>query len=299
MLGTPIGTAIINHQLVVFTHDDYRDFIYILKYANKEKTQLLCKMLFGYYSVSLGFDIDHPIETLVSYESENIQKVYWTDGKNQPRVINVAGEIKQMSATQFDFVPELQLREDIAVEKQLGGNGMFAPGVIQYAFTYYRKNGQETNIVYTSPLLYISYKDRGASPEDKVENSFKITAGRLDFNFDYLRIYSIQRTSINGTPICKRLRDIPLEGLVSSEYISFIDTGTIGDSIDPTELLYKGGESIVAQTIEQKDGTLFLGNLTISRPMIEGTLEDNIVSNTNLRGDQTRSISPHLDSKYR
>ena len=30
-----------------------------------------------------------------SYENNDIQKVYWTDGKNQPRVINIVGEIKE------------------------------------------------------------------------------------------------------------------------------------------------------------------------------------------------------------
>mgnify|MGYP003582646040 CR=1 FL=1 len=37
-----------------------------------------------------GFDVKHPIETLVSYENEAIQKVYWVDGVKQPRVINIA-----------------------------------------------------------------------------------------------------------------------------------------------------------------------------------------------------------------
>ena len=135
--GTPIGTAIINHKLVIFTTDTSADYIYALRYSDNAKTSMLCKVL---YEGNLDFSIDYPLETLVSYESEDVQKVYWTDGKNQPRVINIEGTIKLNNNTQFDFVPELQLRENIAIEKQLGGNGMFAPGVIQYAFTYYRKN---------------------------------------------------------------------------------------------------------------------------------------------------------------
>lgn len=139
---------------------------------------------------------------------------------------------------------------------------MFAPGVIQYAFTYYNKYGQETNIFYTSPLLYTSFLERGGSPEDKVDNAFRITVDNVDPNFEYLRIYSIQRTSINGTPIVKRIQDIEIKGLTT---ISYTDTGTNGDNVDPTELLYKGGESIIADTIEQKDNTLFLGNIKIAR----------------------------------
>lgn len=282
--GTPIGTAVINHQLVVFTTDttNVRDYIYVLKYADSSKTSMLCKMLFGSNNQdsttkSLGFSVANPLETLVSYESEKIQKVYWTDGDKQPRVINIEGDIKTNNNTQFDFVPTLLLQETVKVKKVLGANGTFAPGVIQYALTYYTKYGQESNIFYTSPLLYISYRDRGASPEDKVENAFQIKISNIDTNFDYLRIYSIQRNSIDATPICKRIQDIAITGDVkTSRNASYIDTGTSGDSIDPTELLYKGGEVISAYTIEQKDNTLFLGNLEIKRPQIEQTIKDKI-----------------------
>jgi len=101
-------------------------------------------------------------------------------------------------------VPSLQLKEDVRVTKKYGG-GTFAAGVIQYAFTYYNQYGQESNIFYTSTLRYISPPDRGASPEERVSNSFDIVVKNVDTNFDYLRIYSIQRTSINSTPICKRV----------------------------------------------------------------------------------------------
>ena len=163
IIGTPIGTAVINHRLVLFTTDTLHDhdYIYVLWYLDSSQEAMYCKMLFGNENVSLGFSVDHPIETLVSYESESIQKVYWTDGINQPRLINIEGRISAGNSTQFDFVPTLQLQEDIAVRKMLGASGMFAPGVIQYAFTYYNKNGQESNIFYVSPLQYISYRDKG------------------------------------------------------------------------------------------------------------------------------------------
>ena len=286
--GTPIGTAVINHKLVLFTVDGDWNHIYVLRYADSEKTQMICKMLYGSAADNLNFSVDHPLETLVSYESEDIQKVYWTDGVNQPRVINIEGNILYRNSTQFDFVPELQLQETVIVEKKLGASGMFAPGVIQYAFTYYKKNGQESNIFYTTPLYYISHKDRGGSPEDKVDNAFKITVTNVDTNFDYLRIYSIQRTSINATPIVKRIQDIQIEGLTNGK-ASYLDTGLSGDSVDPMELLYKGGETISTETMEQKDGTLFLGGISITRPSIK-SFETTIRNSGSIEQD-TRSFN--------
>ena len=291
--GIVIGTAVLNEHLVLFTHDvfDGTDRIYSLSFGSAPfKTYLKGKLL---YVGNLNFDTSYPIETLVSYETEKIQKVYWTDKKNQPRVINIAADNKTIESWKnkhdcFDFVRTLKLEEVVYVKKITGASGMFPAGVIQYAFTYYDKYGQESNIFYTSPLLYTSHRDRGGSPEDKVDNAFQITVNNVDTSFDYIRIYSIMRTSINGTPICRRVQDISTEGLSVIQDSSpakyqavFLDTGTVGDTIDPTELLYKGGESIVCGTIEQKDNTLFMGDIKIKREHLSDTIQNEVAIDLN------------------
>lgn len=45
----------------------------------------------------------------------------------------------------------------------------------------------------------------------------------------------------------------------------YIDDGLHGDIIDPTELLYVGGEEVVFGTMAQKDNTLFLGDIEIKK----------------------------------
>ena len=267
--GTYLGHCMLNQYLVVFSHSETKDYIYRIDLSKEYPAKVV---LYGNAEghSSLGFSAH--IDAIASYESKTIQKVYWTDGINQPRIINIApeydGEIESYNSTSFDFIPTLKLEEEVVVQKLLGTPGEFAPGVIQYAFTYYNKYGQESNIFYTTPLYYISYPDRGGSPEDKISNAFKITIKNVDDNFDFLRIYSIQRTSINATPFCKRVQDMLISEMSSKDgkkYMNYTDTGTNGDSIDPTELLYKGGERIIASTIEQKDNTLFLGGISISR----------------------------------
>ena len=429
--GTYLGHCLLGKYLVVFStkglkEDDNAseedkavdDYITRIDLSTKEKLVL--------YNGNLKFSTSNLIEAISSFENENVQKVYWTDGKNQPRVINIVGEIKENINTQFDFIRELALQEEVTIQKQLGASGSFAPGVIQYAFTYYNKFGQETNIFYTSPLLYVSHKDRGGSPEDKVENAFRITVANIDKSFDYLRIYSIQRTSLNAVPIVKRVQDIstksdtnrseskqyavlqsnytiyngteiiypllydtsncdhfvdnskltfpnlndtthwwgftranypnlqirtpectiswgdgntgnevmwvPYEARTDTqtgeegkfivetwEYItpvesmtnvllrvytdplnslSFLDIGTSGDSVDPTELLYKGGESLIAQTIEQKDNTLFLGNIQTERKFLKDSYKSAIQYVASRIGTgETRTFYPTVVTK--
>ena len=261
--GVIIGHAVLNNYLILFVHTDgVSDSILRIDLSNE--TPVVFNLFQGVDSKFLGFSPYHPIETLCSYENENIQKVYWTDGINQPRVINICKETPYTWSGRFDFVPVLDLQETVEITQDTNANGMFAPGVIQYAFSYYNKYGQESNIFYTSKLYPVAHYDRGGSPEATVSTSFTISVSGIDRNFEFLRIYSIQRTSLNGTPICKRLADIEISSLVGNT-VSYVDSGTTGDNIDAAELLYIGGEAITAETFCQKDGTMFLGNISISR----------------------------------
>lgn len=222
---------------------------------------------------NLGFNYKHPIETISFYENADIRKVYWTDGLNQPRVINIAAAsdvVSKWNTDSFNFVRTLSLNEEITIERNIVANGSFAPGVIQYAFTYFNKYGQESNIFYTSPLYYISYNNRGASPEDKVSNSFNIEVANVDRRFDYIRIYSIHRTSINATPDVRRVVD--LAPPVNIAKVTYTDNGSSGDSVDPTELLYIGGEEVVFGTMTQKDNTLFLGDIETKRKTLDSAI---------------------------
>lgn len=376
--GTPVGQAQIDDNWVIFTTSKSLgsdDRIYKLWF--NEDSKLEGKLL---YLGSLGFSTDHPIETLSFYENSDIKKIYWVDGLNQPRVINIMAAdeiIQKWTDTSFDFVQRLKLQEVVNINRDIVTNGNFSPGVIQYAFTYVNSYAQESNIFYTSPLYYISYNNRGANPEDKIGNSFNIAIDKVDKNFEYVRVYSIHRTSIDAIPTIKRVVDlaiaipgryrlpyfadiyntedirvlsvssgsytsltlIPNEStdpvhkwvLNSSQYsqvslpggnivyiekgktleiivsnpgiqgdtrlyyqnnilddpstyilvddyskshVSYTDTGESGDIIDPTELLYVGGEEIIASTIAQKDNTLFLGDIILNRSLISSTVKD-------------------------
>ena len=163
--------------------------------------KLYCEVL---YFGELNFDLNHPIETLTYFENEDIQKVYFTDGINQPRVINIVNVKHRFNSslntleTQFDFVREVKLEEDVTIKKLQSGSGLFPPCTVKYALTYYDKYGSETNVVYDSPLYYPTKGERGCSPEELSGDSFEITVSNLDTNFDYIRLYSIVRTS-NGS----------------------------------------------------------------------------------------------------
>lgn len=286
MIGEYVGHCVIGDSLVVFTHysktldlaksNDFKagDRIYkMTKVTGSNKyftsVNLLEKATNG--CLDLGFDTSYPLQTLGVYENEKIQKVYWTDGKKQPRVINIVNEGKAYINTSFDFVPEMTLNDYIRVNKIADSSGIFGAGVIQYYVSYYNKYGQESNISLASQLIPTSFTKRAGSPEERIGNSFRVTVYNVDQNFEYMRIYSMFRSSKDATPTCKRVADIPIG---STGSLSIVDNGTIGDTIDPQELLYIGGEEIKAGTMEQKDGTLFLGDIEVTRPQISSLKTD-------------------------
>lgn len=262
ILGNLIGYNVINNYVVLFTSANY-DYIYRLEY---KETNFEAKLL---YSGDLNFSTDNPIESIGVFENETIIKVYWVDGINQPRVVNILRDYTGASNTVFNFIPELKLNETVDVSVNKVASGQFPSGVVQYAFTYYNLNGQETNIFNQSPLVYAYRADRGGSPEETANNGFNITITNVDTSFDYIRIYSIVRTSINATPTVKVVAD-----LLTSSTVRYTDVNATGYTIDPTVLLYIGGETIIPATMTQKDNTLFLGNLRLSRKLFSQSALD-------------------------
>ena len=296
VLGTLIGYNVLNNYVTLFTTGD-KDRIYRLE--NKQ-TYFEGKLL---YEGNLNFNVNNPIENISVYENDNIQKVYWIDGLNQSDS-TVSGSWNDSS---FDFVQDLELKETVTVVRDDLASGSFSSGVIQYAFTYYNKYGQESNIFYTSPIQYISFASRGASPEEKVSNSFTITIANPDTRFDYIRVYSIHRASIDATPNVLNVVDLPINAanVRAGETLTYTDNGTIGTSVDPTELLYVGGEEVVFGTMTQKDNTLFLGNADIKRKLVGPDIINsikggNISFNQRYVGNYVRTAGyyPYKNSLY-
>ena len=243
--GCVIGACVLNKYLILFTQKteahrrpngeivSYKiDSIYRLEIVDDKLTTT--KLFEG----NLNFDTKYPLETLGVYENENIQKVYFIDGKNQARVINILEDydtkywgITEYKATAFDFVPELQLKESISIKKIIG-TGEFPQGTIQYVFSYYDKHGRQSNLFAQSDLQYLAY-NKGVSPEEKVNCSFMINISNLDAQFDYLRIYSIIRTSQDATPTVKRVIDLSISNTNKNKTsLAKVSTLNIGSNLD-------------------------------------------------------------------
>lgn len=218
------------------------------------------------YTGNLNLQKDKPLECISYYESENVQKLYWVDGINQPRVINIM-ELGQTSNTSnLDFVPKIEKQPVVTIEKEQNGAGLFPSGVVQYYITYYKKFNQETHTAYTSPLYYISPDDKGGEADIIQTCSFRIRITDVDPKYDYIRVYSLVRTSKNSDYVVSIVGDVNIKN--SEDTYQIIDTNTNLVNVPSSDILFLGGSVIIPSTIEQKDNTLFLGNITTGTNVI-------------------------------
>lgn len=234
--GKCIGYCVINDYIVLF-NTEYSENVHVKDYIYRceevTPNELTVVLL---YEGDLNFSKDVVLETKGVYENKQLQKVYWIDGINQPRMINIVEEpSKYMNRNNpFDFVPSLKFKEKSSVTK-VDMTGMFPSGTIQYMACYFNNNGQQSAIFYQSPLYYLTDKIKGLSPEDVSSDSFEINIENIDKDFDYIRIYSVLRTSENGTPVCKKVVDLPTK-----------DAQTVTNTVDRYNITFDGNMTLVS-----------------------------------------------------
>lgn len=254
--GTYLGHCILNKYITVFTVNDQTNtsYIYRLESIDDGFNSVLL------YKGDLGFSESNPIEATPYYESEDIQKVYWVDGKNTTRVINIKEEnYDQTNKYIFDFICTVNTLPVVTINKEYNGSGEFKSGVIQYFISYYNKFGSESKIVYGSPLYYISPSDRGGKADENIICNFRIQIAGVDTNFEYLRLYSVKRASLDGPLEVNVVADVKTD----KNIIDIYDYNKEQETIDPNQFYFIGGSDFVASTIEQKDDTLFLGDIKL------------------------------------
>ena len=287
IIGIPVGQAVLNNIIILFTHNEYniidshdnityKDYIYIINYDTQYGIYGALQS-YVFYKGNLGFTTTDPLECISYYENDNVLKVYFTDGINSPRLINIANYNVNLCKiyadtfidSQFDFSLNLDFSENISITKNSTGGIGIHSGVIQYCFTYSNKYGPESSIFYDSSLYYITAEHMGLSAEEISPNSFTININNVNIKYDYINIYAILRTTLDDSPNVRKVGYIKINKNNLNTYTyTFIDTGQ-GTVITPQNLLYVGCEDLTLYTWDHKDNTLFYGNVKLNKPIIK------------------------------
>ncbi len=256
-----ISTVNTRNGVIVFTTDNNGfDCVWEIDDILSSTTSLVLL-----YCRNLGFSTNNPIQSIFNYENEIIQKVYWVDGVNQLRFLNIRhsianGDIENLidlNSNGIDTVGDYTLSQP-ALEGVSGG-GVHTAGVIQYAYNLYKLNGAQTTI---SPLSEQVSLDSGVSGggalNEVVGSTPLMSIPTLDTNYSHIRIYSIKYTSFNQSPSINLIED----GLIDTyTNYRFSDDGNNISGLTLSEFIFLGSNPIIPRHIESKDNRLFSANI--------------------------------------
>lgn len=253
-----IGHAIGKNNIILFTTDDNGfDCIWSV-----DKSNFAIKLL---YIRNLNFSINNPIQTVINYENSRIEKVYFVDGKNQMRFLNIKQsilngdneELIDIESSLLNVVGDFKFAQPELVSKEQGGT--HTAGMIQYGYTLYRLNGASTKLSPLSELISLDNGEEGGGKINEVVNNYPvIKIPVIDRDYSNLRLYSIKYTSYNELPEVNLILDRNVSNMDS---LTYYDTGTIISPVSLDEITFIGNNMIyIPKHINTKFNRLFSAN---------------------------------------
>ena len=277
-----IGGVELRDVIVLFTTNNTRSQIYTLSLTGTSSSQLSALTLLydDEYNIDhsrLMFNVDNRVRAVARYETPNIQKVYWTDGINPLRYLNinkhctVNGEPYVIPGDywgidKFELLPSVILSKPTITGIT---NGTISTGMVFYAYQLYIENGAESAISYVSdPLHVVADSDYYSSDlyyngdgVDSVKSKGFIINIDISNNdsFDRLKLIRIHYESYNQLPSIYVAADIPIN--LSNTTVTLTDTGSVITELTIEEFSIDSTEIFICQELATKNNILFASNI--------------------------------------
>ena len=205
----------------------------------------------------------------VRYENKDIQKIYWTDNFNRPRVINVADPSVQLKTPEeLSLISSIDF--DIPILQSIG-NGTLLTGMYQFAYRLKRSNGAESKFSLPSAPIFLNDQPeattdfqnyQASKSEEPSGKSITLSISNIDTDFNKIELVAIYYKAEGALPICSLF----YEGYVSNQSslsITYSGSETLVD-IDVNEVTAFAPDIRRAKTMASKYNTLFLSNVLLS-----------------------------------
>jgi hypothetical protein len=270
--GTPVhgvGRNVILKIYINSTTEDLNGPIWVL-YDDNENA--------GTGNDTLDFSTAYPIKAIARYETTTIQKVYFTDGINHLRYMDVGKNLtitgnvhsgnNYMATSMFEFLPEFISSRPVLADI-VGGELM--TGMVQYAYQLYRLNGAETAFSPVSDMIHLvadndfanNTLSYGGSPESvNSGKGCKLTIVNSNNGYNRLRLVRIHYSTLNSIPVITICNEIEISTTAST--VTVTDTGGIVSSLTLDEFNISSTELFSCEDIASKDNRLFAANINKS-----------------------------------
>lgn len=224
--------------------------------------------------------VQYKIDSIGYYERERIQNIYWIDGINSLRKLNISEpRVFLKNNGLIDVITESKINPPVL--KDVRSNGSLNVGQIQYAYSYYIPGGQKTYFSLPCPLIHLTtsneksddsgrqYKgsyihDTEIDNNDIVETTELKNSGKsvtisfedIDTRYEYVEIVSIHYTQLNSEPTIT----VVYRGKITDNF-TFTDYGTAKLETYSNALYSLFNIDFIPQTMAVKDNILFVGNI--------------------------------------
>lgn len=218
------------------------------------------------YNSYLDFSKYHPIAptaTTARYESDGIQRLYWTDFYSKIKTINAAApQLMALNPKLTGVVPSVGF--DIPILNEII-NGSLPVGTYELCYRLKQSLGAITNYSPISNMVHLIDKPingflayEGTFSGVSSGHGIRWVISNIDTKFDRIEYVLLQRT--NKTDVAQvysvREDNIPQTGIVTIDVTSIPD-----EEIPLDEFLSINSGFTHAKTVDTKDNRLFWGNV--------------------------------------
>lgn len=269
---TIVHVNTIRDLAIVFTNINGTDNFNVYRYdfTSSEETPQVTKVVSARpLGISASTGNVYALSSVCRWESENNIKIYWVDGRNQVKVINVDDDHisfnSNITADDITIVPKATLPP---FEFNGFGSGGLESGMIQYCYQLFQKRGLASALSQLTPLYHLSENDNksdgnrvmGSSVNQNTGKSIKLKVNNPNTKFDRARIISIHYKSKNDVPTITIIDDINISDSPTIEYED--RGGTTASELSIDEFNMMTGYAFIPEVIESKDNRLFAANIT-------------------------------------
>jgi len=277
-----IGATSIRNMIILFLADDSdsNGWIYTVEYEEINKSFL--NLDFKYKSDELYFSKKWPIEAVGRFESDCIQRVYWTDYNNYFRSVNLMDpNLLNLPVGLIDGFPNIKYQQPL-LKKVLTGGSLLS-GTHQYAYRLITLDGKETlisppgNLIHTTDDSEInrSPEYNGTTEGTNTNKAHEILINTSDYSdFENIELINIFYNNYTGIT---EVFSIEVKAINNLNEIVFIHSGD-EESIIPLDLFeytVKQYPFKTYKTATNFDNSLVIANIKNSEFDIQTLLGEN------------------------
>lgn len=259
-----VGSCIIRDYAVLCVYDSNGGSIYKFKDSGSA-SPVSGELTLLYANSDLNFQIDTPIYMEGRYESEAVQKIYFSDGLTFFRHLNIASPtLATIEVGSMDIVSNITFGE---ISGAITEGGQLKAGKIQYSYQLYSVYGSESIFSPTGSLYSIantldgvksSIYVNGLVSGTIVDKSMKVSITIVPaYNFNRLRLVAIEYESVNQTPSIRIVGEYDITG---ATILEVMDSGSSIGTLTLEEFRFITN-NFYPKTIASKDNILFAGNI--------------------------------------